>query len=105
MKFVTICPLETYQKHISKSLERKVQKIYDKPFYEKMKEVFVDGIPTGRSQCITVSSPMSKSWLHEMEWLYYLPPVSEEFLTSMKKRAFKVTYKGQLLTSDTRIFS
>lgn len=105
MKFVTICPLETYQKHISKSLERKVQKIYDKPFYEKMKEGFGDGIPTGRSQCITVSSTVSKSWSHEIEWLYYLPPVSEEFLTSMKKRAFKVTYKGQLLTSDTRIFS
>lgn len=35
MKFVTICPLETYQKHISKSLERKVQKIYDKPFLGK----------------------------------------------------------------------
>lgn len=104
MNFVTICPLEIYQKHISKSLERKVQKIYDKPFYEKMKEVFGDGIPTGRSQCITVSPTMSKSWLHEMEWLYYIPPVSEEFLTSMKKRAFKVTYKGQLLTLATRIF-
>lgn len=105
MKFVTVCPLEIYQNYISKSLERKVQKIYDKPFYEKMREVFEGGIPTGRSQCITASITSSKSWLHEMEWLYYLPPVSEEFLTSMKKRAFKVTYKGQLLTSATRIFS
>lgn len=105
MKFVTICPFEIYQKHISKNLERKVQKLYDNPFYEKMKEVFEGGIPTDRSQCITVIPTMSKSWLHEMEWLDYLPPVSEEFLTSMKKRAFKVTYKGQLLTSATRIFS
>lgn len=104
MKFVTTCPPETYQKHISKCLERRVQRLFDESFYQDMKEVFNKGVPEGQVYSITGSPTMSKSSLYELQWLYYQPPVSEELLNTIKKRAFKVTYKGQLLTSDTRIF-
>lgn len=101
MLITTLCPFKIYQDYLSKSFERKIQQFYSKSFFEDMREVFNKGIPEGRIHSMTGSPTMSKSSLYDLQWLYDRTPVSEECLNILRKRAFKVTYKGQLLTSET----
>lgn len=99
MLIPTSCPPKIYQDYMSKTFERKVV-----PFFETIRERFNNGVPEGQLCSITGSPTRSKSYADVLQWLDHQSLMSDDDIATIRKRAFKVTYQGQLLTSSTVVF-